>query len=69
MVWLGLHGLGIQKKMAEGRGCILKEKEAQRGRVIMKKKKPYFIKEPYGIPFELTEAGKFRQLKKIKKVV
>lgn len=35
----------------------------------MKKKKPYFIKEPYGIPFELTEAGKFRQLKKIKKVV
>lgn len=27
------------------------------------KKKPYYIKEPYGLPFELTEAGKYRQPK------
>jgi len=28
------------------------------------KKKPYFISEPYGLPFELTEKDKFRILKK-----
>jgi len=25
----------------------------------LKRKKPYFIKEPFGVPFELTKAGKF----------
>ena len=28
-----------------------------------KQKKPYFIKEPFGLPFELTEKGKYKQLK------
>jgi len=26
------------------------------------KKKPYFIPEPFGLPFELTQAGEFRKL-------
>ena len=30
---------------------------------MAKDKRPYFIPEPYGIPFELTEAGEFRQSK------
>ena len=27
------------------------------------KKKKHFIKEPYGLPFELTEKGKFKAMK------
>ena len=30
-------------------------------------KRIYFIKEPYGLPFELTEAGKFTELKRKKR--
>jgi hypothetical protein len=33
----------------------------------MEKKKPYFIPEPYGLPFELTRAGEFRKLNDSKK--
>jgi hypothetical protein len=29
---------------------------------LKEKKKPYFIPEPYGLPFELTKAGEFRKL-------
>ena len=29
----------------------------------MKKNKPYYIKEPFGLPFELTEKDKFRRRK------
>jgi len=29
---------------------------------VKTKEKPYFIKEPYGLPFELTEKDKFRKL-------
>jgi len=25
-------------------------------------KRPYFIKEPFGLPFELTEKNKFRRI-------
>ena len=29
------------------------------------RKKPIFIKEPYGLPYELQPTGKFRKLKKV----
>ena len=32
-----------------------------------RKKKPIFIKEPFGLPRELQPTGKFRRLKKKKK--
>ena len=54
MVWLGLHGLGIQKKMAEGPGCILKEKEAQRGRVIWQE----YLKEMKKMKYKIGLKGK-----------
>jgi len=31
----------------------------------MKNKKPYYIKEPFGLPFELTEKDKFKQIGKV----
>lgn len=33
----------------------------------MAKKKPYFIPEPFGLPFELTQTGEFRKLNDSKK--
>jgi hypothetical protein len=32
-------------------------------------KKPHYIPEPYGLPFELTEAGKFRKSEVRKKKI
>jgi hypothetical protein len=30
-------------------------------------KKPYYIKEPFGLPFELTEKDKFRKIEGMNK--
>lgn len=35
----------------------------------MTKEIPYYIPEPYGLPYELTEAGKFKRLSDRKKKI
>lgn len=35
---------------------------------MMVKEKPLYIPEPFGLPFELTQAGKYRKKEKAKKI-
>lgn len=41
-------------------GCMYKGKGEENW-----SKKPYFISEPFGLPFELTKTGKFKRLEKV----
>ena len=44
---------------------MVTRKRLARQKKRIKHKKPYFIPEPFGLPFELQPKGKFRRLKKV----
>ena len=49
-------------KLLEKKGLNWKWEQKFRNSQVIIYKKPYFIPEPFGLPFELTEKDEFRRL-------